>query len=142
MRVKGQKLSFHRIAQLTEVRSADRPAHGNKHVRAGLDQHPFINGHVNLALRFGFVDQNSRRERRHTIESVWQESKRALARLRDNARHAGLSGEDLKRQEHLKSHECRRHVRPSLEVALRVSVAVRAWLWPATRQQASARPWV
>ena len=42
--------SLHRFAQLAEVRSAHRPAHGHEHVRAGLDEHPFIHGHENFAV--------------------------------------------------------------------------------------------
>ena len=91
-----------------------RPAHGYEHVRAGLDQHAFIHGHEDLAVRIGLVGQNARRQRRHAIEPVRQEPKRTLARLGDDARHAGFLGEDLERQENLKIHERRRHVRPSV----------------------------
>jgi len=83
--VQGQKLLFYRIAQVAEVRSAQRPAHGNEHVRAGLGQHPFIHSHQNFPIRFCLVNQNARHQRRHTIESVRQESERAVARLRDDA---------------------------------------------------------
>ena len=97
--------------QLAEVRSANCVAHGDEHVQAGLDQHAFIDRHVNLALGFVFIGQNSGRERRDAIEPVWQKSEGALAGLRNDARNAGFLGEDLERQEDLKIHERRlRHV--------------------------------
>src|SRR5580692_10983496 len=36
--VKSQEFLFHRRVQLAEIRSADRAAHRNEHVQAGLDQ--------------------------------------------------------------------------------------------------------
>src|ERR1035441_998204 len=63
-----------------------------------------------------------------------QEPKRAVARLGDDARDAGLFGKNLERQENLKIHGCRRHVRAWAEVSPRYSAAGRTWLWIATRR--------
>jgi len=55
----GSETPASRIAQFSQVRSAQSAAHGNEHVRAGLDQHPFIDGYEDLAIRFGLVGQYS-----------------------------------------------------------------------------------
>src|ERR1039457_2785302 len=68
-----------------------------------------------------------------------QEPKRAVARLVDGAREAGLFGENLERQENLKIHGCRRHVRAWAEVSPRYLAAGRTWPWIATRGHPSIR---
>src|ERR1019366_7852619 len=136
------KLPLHRLAQFTEIHTANCVAHRDEHIRASLNQHTLIDSHVNFAFCFSFKSQYPRCQPRHTIEPMRQQSKRTLARLRHDALHAGFLGEDSERQENLKIHECRRHVRPSVEVSPRAPDAARAWLWPETRRQASGRSWL
>jgi len=107
--------------QLAEVGSAQRPAHGNEYVLAGLDQYPLVHGQVDLALRFDFVGQNfPARVPLHNRVACGKspnEPSRVSATMRGDA---GLLGEDLEGQENLKVHEFRGHVRPSVEVSPRV----------------------
>ena len=56
--IQGQKLSLHRFAQLAEIPSDQRPAHGYENVRTGLDEHPFIHGHENFPFGCCLVGQN------------------------------------------------------------------------------------
>ena len=42
--VQRQKLAFHRVMELAEVRPANCVADGDEHIRAGFDQHAFIDG--------------------------------------------------------------------------------------------------
>jgi hypothetical protein len=128
--VQVQKLPLHRIAQLAEVRSANRVAHGNEHVRAGLDQHPFIHGHVDLALalRFRRSESRARAPRRSRV---------GVARVRTNPRASPqrcatrrFSRRRPKRQENLKIHERRLHVRPPLRFSGWRFGRFGLWLWP------------
>src|SRR5580700_1362853 len=73
-----QKIRLHGRMELTEVRSANCVSYGDQHVQAGLHQHAFIDSHVDLAHTFVLVDQNPRRERRNAVQTVWQQSERAI----------------------------------------------------------------
>jgi len=103
--VQGQELLFHRRAQLAEVGSGQGAAYGNEHIRTGLDQHAFVHRHVDLARRLGLVNQDARCQRRHAIEPPRQDAECTLARLGDDAGHAGCVGKDLEGQEDLKVHQ-------------------------------------
>ena len=47
--IERQKLALHRVVELAKIRAADGVAHGDQHIRAGLDQHAFIDGDINRA---------------------------------------------------------------------------------------------
>jgi len=85
MFVQGQKLLFDHLMQVPEVRSADRPAHGNEHIQSSFDHHSFIDGHEDLAVGLGLIGENPGRERGDAVEPMGQKSERAFARFRDNA---------------------------------------------------------
>src|ERR1035441_1154600 len=127
--------------QLAQVRAANCVAHGDQYIQAGLDQHPFIDRNKYLAFGLVLVGQNPGGERRNAVQPVWQESERALAGLRDDARNAAFLGEDFEREENLKIHERRlRHVPPPVRFWARVSAADRTGLWAGSRRRASCRP--
>ena len=62
---------------------------------------------------FRLVNQDSGHQRRHTIESVRQKTKRPFASFRHDAGDSRFFGEDLKWQQNFKIHERRRRVRAS-----------------------------
>src|SRR5208282_215727 len=88
--VERQKLTFHRFMELAEIRSADGVTHGDEHIRAGLDQHAFIDGEVNRSVFFCFVSQYSGCKRRNAVETVRQDSERPFAGLGNDARYVRL----------------------------------------------------
>jgi len=103
--IQRQKFPLHRIVQLAQIHPTDRPAYGDQHVHAGLDQYALIHSYVDLFSRFGLVDQDSRRKGCSTVAPVRQKSKRSVARLCDDARDPGLFHEYLERQQDFKMHE-------------------------------------
>src|ERR1035438_9766207 len=124
-----------------QVLPANCVAHGDQYIQAGLDQHPFIDRNEYLAFGLVLVGQNPGGERRHAVQTVRQESERALAGLRDDARNAGFLGEDSEREENLKIHERRlRHVPPPVWFSARVSAADRTGLWAWSRRRDFCRP--
>src|SRR5208282_2229456 len=102
--VERQKLAFHRLMELAEIRSADGVANGDHHIRASFDQHAFIDGEVNRSVRFRFVSQYPGRKRRHAVEAVGQDSERPLASLSHDARHIRLLRENFEREQDFKIH--------------------------------------
>ena len=65
-----KNLRFRRLVQLAEIGSADGVAHGDEHIRAGLDQYPFIHGHENLAVCCRFISENPRRDGGRAVEPM------------------------------------------------------------------------
>src|ERR1035438_303234 len=124
-----------------QVRAANCVAHGSRSIQAGRNQPPFIDRNESLAFGLVLVGQNPGGERRNAVQPVRQESERALAGLRDDARNAGFVGEDFEREENLKIHERRLlHVPPPVWFSARVSAADRTGLWAWSRRRASCRP--
>src|ERR1700690_1713340 len=102
--VKRQKLTFHRFMELAEIRSADGVTHGDEHIRAGLDQHAFIDGEVNRSVFFCFVSQDPGCKRRSTVEAVRQDSERPLAGFGNDTRYVCFLRENLEGEQYLKIH--------------------------------------
>ena len=102
--VQGQELALHRFAQLAEVRPASARRTDTSTSGPVLTSTPSSTATKTSPSDVGLVGQNPGRQRRHAIQSVRQEPKRTLAGLGDDARHAGLLGENLERQEDLKIH--------------------------------------
>ena len=83
--------------QLAEVRSANGVAHGDQNVHASLDQHSFVDGDIDFGFGCELVGENPGRQRGNAVQAVRQESEGPLASLGDDARNAGLVGEDFER---------------------------------------------
>jgi hypothetical protein len=93
--VKRQKLAFHCVMELAEVRTADGVANGDAHIRTSFYEHPFINGEINRPIPFGFVRKNPGHKGGNAVEAVWQQPERSLMSLGNDAQHIGLLRENL-----------------------------------------------
>jgi hypothetical protein len=89
------------VTKLAQVGASDSTTHGYEYTRAGLDQHPFVHGNVNLAERFGCVQQEARGKCRDAIASMRKQAEGAVPRLRDDAQHIADIDEDLEGQKDL-----------------------------------------
>jgi hypothetical protein len=99
--VQVEKLLLHRFVQFAEIRPADRITDRDQNIAACLDQYALIDGRIDLAVGLRFIGQNPRRQGCRAVESVRQESERALERLGHDSFYVRLLDEDLKREENL-----------------------------------------